>query len=120
MWTDYRTVFEAIRDAVREAPAGTRFEDITVVHGKCPKGADFLAGSAVIQLNAAGWLLKVEEHPADWKRHRGGAGMIRNSHMVDLGAEVCLAFIKANSRGATDCAAKAKEAGIPVRYFRQD
>ena len=34
--------------------------------------------------------------------------------MVDLGADVCLAFPLGESRGTRDCMRRASEAGIPV------
>jgi hypothetical protein len=37
--------------------------------------------------------------------------------MVDLGADLCLAFIRNHSRGAAHCAAAAREAGITTHVF---
>lgn len=86
----------------------------TVVHGGAV-GADFLAGHAARALG-----LRTEVHPADWARYSKRAGYVRNKAMVSLGADVCLAFIKNGSRGATMCAGLAEEAGIPVVYYRED
>jgi len=86
----------------------------TVVHGGAV-GADLMAAHAA-------WVLshehdvQVEEHPADWSLGRA-AGLIRNQYMVDLGAQVCLAFIRNNSAGASHCRDACYEAGIPVRQF---
>jgi len=82
---------------------------VTVVHGACPTGVDLFAGNIGKKLGFA-----VEQHPADWDAHGKAAGPIRNQHMVDLGADLCLAFPRGESRGTRDCMRRAEAAGIPV------
>lgn len=126
-WDDWRTITGALIQARRDLNPDAM---PVVVHG-CARGADFLAAQAARKL---GW--EVEDHPADWhgpcrgtcpaRDHRIGsqsgticpaAGPYRNAEMVALGADVCLAFIRNGSKGATNCAGLAEKAGIPVRRF---
>lgn len=88
--------------------------DIVLVHGNCPTGADRMASEIWGQL----WGFPVEAHPALWKTEGKASGPRRNQRMVDLGADGCLAFIDGPSRGTRDCADRARKAGIPVRYFQ--
>lgn len=114
-WDDFHAVFDALRDVRWSVPWE---EKMTVVHGACPTGAD---------KDAADWAavfapfnVTEERHPAQWRIGNTfvkAAGMYRNQAMVDLGADVCLAFIKGGSRGATHCAAAAEAAGIPTRRY---
>jgi hypothetical protein len=104
-WTDWRTITAALLDAASGHDA------VMLVQG-CAAGADFLAAQAARKL---GW--EVEDHPADWDRFGKAAGYRRNAEMVALGADVCLAFIRDGSKGATHCADLAEKAGIPVRRF---
>jgi YspA, cpYpsA-related SLOG family len=109
-WTDWRLLHWALKDAAR----GVRWDEVTVVHGDCPSGADFFAGDFA---RCAG--MTEERHPADWDKHGKAAGPIRNQEMVNAGADVCLAFFQpgAANRGTRDCASRAERAGIPVRRY---
>lgn len=129
-WTDWRTLNLALIETAKSD------RDVTLVHG-CARGTDSLAAAAARKL---GW--QVEDHPADWnapcrascgprdhrRPGRGGveycpaAGDYRNQAMVDQGADVCLAFFVHGSlnKGTTDCATRAKKAGILVVRIVQE
>lgn len=116
-WTNEQMMRNELVRAYRELN-GDRgdLRDIVLVHGGAA-GADTMAGQ--IWWSAR---LPVEVHEAKWKTNGvyfAGAGRARNQKMVDLGADLCLAFIKNNSRGASHCAQAAEDAGIPVRIFRE-
>lgn len=130
-WEDEQRIAEVLFAAVM-LESGQH----TLVTGACPTGADVMAERLVqmtIDKHPDSWV--IERHSADWeactsacthdlRRNRNGreycpaAGVRRNTEMVALGADVCVAFIKNNSRGATDCANKAEKAGIPTKRFR--
>lgn len=104
-WTDYEMIHNLLSAADRrEGPH-------TLVHGGAG-GADSMADAIAREL---GWA--VEVYKANWERDKRAAGILRNHHMVNLGADLCLAFIRDNSRGATHCANIARIAGITVAKF---
>lgn len=92
----------------------TLYDNVTLVSGHCPRGADAIAEKLA---RAYGWQLEL--HPANWKRHGKAAGFMRNEKMAQLGADVCLAFIRQESPGATHCLRMARTRGIPRRVWRQ-
>ncbi len=114
-WVDQTTIWGALDDALRE------HHDVTVVHGACPSGADAIARDWTRHAYRASELgvMREEEHPADWRQFGKQAGFRRNAEMVALGADLCLAFIKNGSRGATHTADLAEKAGITVKRYER-
>lgn len=111
-WRDEQTIRNALAAVVfQHDPA-----NVTIVHGACPTGADAIADRIATDWGSG---LTVERHPADWERYGRRAGPLRNQHMVDLGADLCLAFQVNGSRGTADCIRRAERAGIPVRRYER-
>ena len=50
----------------------------------------------------------------NWKNLGRKAGPLRNQKMVDLGADICIAFPQGESRGTRNCMKLADKAGIEV------
>lgn len=118
-WDDQRTVWQAIAAAVTaNAP---RTATVVLVHGACPQGADAHAAAWVRAARGDNRRPVTEEtHPANWRPNGvldKSAGFARNAEMVALGADVCLAFIRNGSRGASHTARLAEEAGIETRRW---
>lgn len=109
----YQTIKWAILDAAAQfATVGASPADIVVVHGGAP-GVDSIAGEVA---RVAGF--GVEVHRADWRAHGKAAGPIRNQLLVELGADIALAFPASGaSPGTRDCVRRCEAAGIPVRIF---
>lgn len=108
-WTDRNAIYDVLDKIYYE----TRGHTVpTIVHGACPRGADAIASDWVRVTRKPGWTIGEERHPADWHLYGKAAGPRRNAEMVNAGADICLAFIKGNSRGATGCADLAEKAGI--------
>jgi DNA polymerase-1 len=103
-WADEAVITAALREHWHGG-------DALLVSGTCPRGAD-----AIAERVWKSWGGQVERHPADWASGRD-AGMRRNAAMVAAGADICLAFIRDHSPGASHAAALAGRAGIPVHRY---
>lgn len=109
-WQGISVVRRALGEVLAALPHD---QPIVVVHGDCPTGADIMAKVWTLDYEH----VTEEPHEAAWHLHGRKAGPLRNQHMVAKGADVCLAFIRNNSRGATGCANLAEAAGIPTRRW---
>ncbi|WP_442575884.1 SLOG family protein [Microbacterium sp. F51-2R] len=105
-WDDSATIVGALWGAWEE------LGEYTLVSGACPLGADRMCEEAAMRKGIA-----VERHPARWNEYGNRAGFVRNAEMVNLGADLCLAFIKDSSRGASMTADLAEKAGIRTIRF---
>jgi hypothetical protein len=109
-WPDEAPIYRALYQQ-RLIAAGP----MVIVHGDCPTGADAIADRWGRQFYTD--TVIVEPHPADWAHWGKAAGPMRNQLMVDLGADICLAFPivgPGGHSGTRDCMDKARAAGIPV------
>jgi hypothetical protein len=109
-WTNKVSIADAIRQAWVDAGKPYR---VTVVHGGA-RGADYIADVFAKRMR-----FHTEKHDANWEEFGKRAGYIRNQKMVDLGADICLAFIRNESSGATMCVELAEKSGIPVKIWRE-
>lgn len=109
-WGDVHQVYWAFRNWWEEAGQP---EKPLLISGACPKGADALA-ELVWERN--GW--PVQRFPAQWELHGKAAGFIRNEQMVYEIPDICIAFIRDESKGATHTVRLAEKHGIPTVIYR--
>jgi hypothetical protein len=124
-WSDSAAVWNELW-AIHAAALEAGEEEITLVHGGCPTGADAIADGYARHL---GW--EVVVYHADWVSYGRRAGPLRNQDMVDRGADLCLAFIGNcssprcsikelhPSHGASGCASMAEAAFIETKRITQ-
>lgn len=113
-WSEWAVVAEALIEA-RDNPPPTvarAHRRMTLVHGACPM-RNRRSADAIAAYYALRWNWTVEPHPADWKVGKQ-AGHWRNQHMVNLGADLLLAFFQAGApnKGTRDCVDRAIAAGL--------
>lgn len=102
-WTDVERIHRTL-NTIRNRP-------LTVVHGGA-RGGDRIAAQWARDTEG----VFEEAHPVSreaWRFSRQ-AGLERNSFMVNMGADLCIAFWLNHSSGTRDCMSKAIDAGIPT------
>lgn len=107
-WTD-RWAIERVLIGLKSTWKNRRTDEIVIVHGACPTGADAIAAEEA-KLHG----FTIEPHPADWAKHGKAAGPIRNGEMVKLGAARAYAFWDGKSRGTYDMIRQCTTAGISL------
>lgn len=109
------TDVQLIENAIQTHTLDQQREDITIVSGGCPTGADRIAEEYA---RRQGFPLEI--HHAAWAKHGRAAGPIRNQEMVNAGADVVLAFPFGESRGTWGCIRAAQAAGLTVNIYSAD
>jgi len=105
-WTDASLILDTI---LRSIPHDVPLEEVTLVHGGCPSGADALASGLCRE-----YQMTEEVHRADWGRDGKAGGPRRNQFMVDTRPDLVLAFPLGGSRGTRDCIRRAQVARLPM------
>lgn len=107
-WDDWVLLGQELSRAVKELCPDDESHRVKIVHGNA-RGADWLA-----EQWAKAHDIKTEVHLYPGELGLRG-GPVRNQEIVNAGADLCLAFPTAKSRGTWDCIKRANRAGIPVR-----
>ncbi|MFJ9101344.1 SLOG family protein [Streptomyces sp. NPDC102405] len=120
-WTDRDRIWLELGNTVSTLDIN---RELVIAHGACRTGADQMADEWARKYGATPEAHHAEDH-GTWPR----CGPIRNWHMVNLGADICLAFIGPCtsprchrprphlSHGASGCADLAERAGIPTKRW---
>jgi hypothetical protein len=93
-------------------------QPLTIIHGDCPTGVDAIADAWARRRSDEG--IQVRAWPAEWDRLGKAAGPVRNSNMALAGADMCIAFLRDDSRGTKDMIYKAQARYIPTFVINWD
>ena len=105
--TDYDSIVLAFEQLLSRGAIPASGADVTIVHGACPTGID-----ACAQRYADRYGYHSEPHRALWEQYGRAAGPKRNEQMAALGADLCLAYPSAKSKGTWDMIQRATKHGI--------
>jgi len=104
-WTDA----DAIRCELNPLPPA----GLTILHGACRTGADWIADEWCREFNVT-----TERFPANWRKYGKGAGPMRNRAMLDTHPDLVLAFrADGPSPGTDDMIREAQRRRIPVKVI---
>lgn len=114
-WKDRDVIRDALLEYQREAEfAG---EELVVVHGHAPNGADRIADLLCTELG-----IEKIRVPANWKRYKAGAGPRRNARMLaEFGPIVYTLAFRAGgkSSGTDDMINKSLRAGVQTYLYAE-
>lgn len=112
-WTDKSTLWKMLDLECDYAILSGK--NLVVRHGACPTGADQLTDEWYFNRRINGYMgISIERFPADWSIGKF-AGPKRNREMVDLGADIVLAFPLGESRGTRGTINYARKQGLIVK-----
>ena len=129
---DRQDVVDGALDILARAAAAAGDGELVVVHGACfpkpnPDGSmPLVSADWLVELWARRWqshplTIRIERHPANWRKYgRRYAGRKRNQEMVDLGADLVLAFHRGGSSGTAHCVEAAEKAELTTKVIDYD
>jgi len=107
-WTDEAMVHEVLFRIY------SKHDNLKVIVGDCKTGVD-----RIVLEWCKSRCINHKVFCAEWIRHGKRAGPLRNSDMVNYGADMCVGFVSETSRGTLDCLSQAIQSGIDsVAYFK--
>lgn len=108
---------ELLYETLDKVTARTNKKQLVLVHGGCPRGADYLASKWA-------WERRVIQkiYHAEWERHGKAAGPLRNREMVEKtiasGVTGAVVFWDGLSSGTGNFLEEARRVGIKVKLVR--